>query len=226
MSLFDRMLARCPICETDQKIDLVGSVNAGRRVDLRQQIIDRQFQEHKCTSCGAVFRLPPGFTYVDYDRHQWILSYPIDDLTEWRQREADAQATFDELYGPGATAEAREIGELIKPRITFGWPAVREKVVCQDAGLDDVELELTKMAVIRSVPGAPIADQTELRFDRIEENALVMHWLVPATESVLTSLRVPRSVYDQIAADGTAWADLRGQLSGHPFADLNRLLVP
>ena len=39
------------------------------------------------------------------------------------------------------------------------WPALREKVVCQDAGLDDVELELTKMAILRNVAGSPIGYQ-------------------------------------------------------------------
>ena len=226
MSLFDRMMARCPICETDQEVELVGSVNAGRRTDLRQQIIERRFQERACSSCGALFRLPPGFTYVDFGRHQWILAHPADAITQWRRREAEAEAIFASLYGAGAAAEAREIGQAIKPRITFGWPALREKVVCLDAGLDDVELELTKMAVIRNVPGAPVADQTELRFDRMEGDSLVLHWTVATTESVVTSLRVPRAVYDQIAGDTAGWADLRGQLSGYPFTDLNRLLVP
>ncbi len=226
MSLFDRMMARCPICETDQEVELVGSVNAGRRTDLRQQIIDRRFQERACPSCGALFRLPPGFTYVDFGRLQWILAHPADAITQWRRLEAEAEATFASLYGAGASSEAREIGQAIKPRITFGWPALREKVVCLDAGLDDVELELTKMAVIRNVPGSPVADQTELRFDRMEGDSLVLHWTVTTTESILTNLRVPRAVYDQIAEDAAGWADLRGQLNRHPFTDLNRLLVP
>jgi hypothetical protein len=225
MSLFDRMEVRCPICETVQQIDLVGSVNAGRRADLRQQIIDRRFQERECSSCHAVFRLPPGFTYADYGRHMWVLAHSYDALAEWPAREAEALDTFATLYGPGSTAEAREIGEAIKPRITFGWPALREKIVCQDAGLDDVELELTKMAVLRNVAGSPIGDTVELRFDRLEDGSLWLHWVMAPTESVVKTLRVPRSVYDDIAADTEAWAPLRAELAGHAFVDLNRLLV-
>jgi hypothetical protein len=225
MSIFDPMLARCPVCEADQRVDLVASVNAGRRADLRQAIIDRRFQERTCFSCGAVFRLPPYFTYVDYGRHQWMLAHPSQSLPQWRALEAEALEAFDKLYGPTATAEAREIGETMKVRVTFGWPALREKVVAEENGFDDVELELTKMAVLRNVPGSPVADVTELRFDRMDADELVLHWIVAPTEAVLKSLRVPRSVYDEIAADTGDWAPLRAELAGHPFADLNRLLV-
>jgi CpXC protein len=225
MSLFDRLQARCPICGTDQQIALVGSVNAGRRADLRQQIIDRRFQEHVCSACGAAFRLPPGFTYADYGRNMWILAHPYDQLADWPAREAEALAAFAALYGPDAPAEAREIGAQIRPRVVFGWPAMREKVVAQDAGLDDVELELTKMAVLRNVPGSPIADEVELRFDRIEDAALILHWIMAPTESVVKTLRVPRSVYDDVAADAEAWAPLRAEFAGRCFVDVNRLLV-
>ena len=223
MSLFDRMLARCPICDTEQEIDLVGSVNAGRRPDLREQILARRFQEQSCVNCGALFRLPPGFTYVDYDRGQWILAHPADQVAGWQRLEAEARAAFDSLYGPGSGAE--EVGRTLRPRITFGWPALREKIACNDAGLDDVELELSKLAVLRNVSGSPVADETELRFDRAEADALVLHWTVAATESVITSLRLPRSVYGQIAADTVAWADLRGQIGAGRFVDYGRILL-
>jgi CpXC protein len=225
MSLFDRLNARCPVCGTEQQIQLVGSVNADRRPDLRQQIIDRRFQERACSSCGALFRLPPGFTYADYGRHLWLLAHPYDQLPEWRAREAEAEAAFAALYGADAPAEAHEIGALLQPRIVFGWPAVREKIACEAAGLDDVALELTKMAVLRNVPGSPIADEVELRFDRPEGEVLILHWVMAPTESVVKTLRVPRSVYDGVAADTEAWAPLRAELAGHFFVDLNRLLV-
>ena len=41
---------------------------------------------------------------------------------------------------------------------------IREKLVAQDLGLDDVTLELTKMALLGSVASAPIGRDTELRF--------------------------------------------------------------
>ena len=224
MSLFDRMQARCPICDAAQEIDLVGSVNADRRPDLRAQILDRRFQEQTCATCGAVFRLPPGFTYGDFGRHQWILAHPFELRGEWRRLEVEALETFAALYGEGSTAEAREIGQGIAPRITFGWPAVRETLVCQEAGLDDIELELAKLAVLRRVPGSPVADGTELRLDRIEGEVLVLYWVDAVTESAITAVRLPRAAYDAIAADGVAWADLRRQIGAGPFADYARIL--
>ena len=47
MSLFNPAAAQCPNCGTAQDVQLVGSINADRRPDLRQQILDRTFQAHE-----------------------------------------------------------------------------------------------------------------------------------------------------------------------------------
>lgn len=45
----------------------------------------------------------------------------------------------------------------------FGWAALREKLICQDLGVDDTTLEFLKMAIMRDVERPPVADETELR---------------------------------------------------------------
>jgi len=47
--------------------------------------------------------------------------------------------------------------------LLLGWPGLREKIVCQAAGLDDVVLECTKILMMRGGADAPIADDTDLR---------------------------------------------------------------
>ena len=225
MSLFNRAAVQCPNCGTEQTVDLVVSINADRRPDLRQQILDRAFQGPTCSACGASFLMPPRFTYLDFARRQWILAHSGEDLPKWSELEAEAAEVFATNYGPGTPPAARQIGREISPRIVFGWPALREKLVLRELGLDDVEFELMKMAVIRNIPGSPLTDETELRLIRGEGDTLVLAWIERATETPGKSLRVPRQVYDEVAADGEAWAPLRAELAGHSFVDGNRLLV-
>lgn len=226
MSIFAPVTAQCPQCGTEQTVDLVASVNADRRPDLRQQILDHTFQGCVCKSCGATFRLPPRFTYQHFKQHLWIVAHPRDDLDNWAELDALTAEIFTGNFGPSAPPMAQRIGGQISPRVVFGWPALREKLVAREAGLDDVELELLKMAVIRNVTDSPLADETELRLDRVEGDEFVLAWVEGMAEAPQTALRVPRAVYDEIVADTAGWAALRAEFAGHTFVDLNRLLRP
>jgi hypothetical protein len=226
MSIFNRLSAQCPHCGAVQTIELVASVNADRRPDLREQILARAFQARPCTSCGSAFRFPPRFTYQHFDMQQWILVHPRPEVAKWRALDDEALEIFAANYGPGTSPMAEEIGREVSPRVVFGWPALREKLVARAAGLDDITLELLKMAVIRDIPGSPLTDETELRLERAEANILVLAWTEGQTEAVSKALHVPRGAYDEVAADTGDWAEPRAQFTGHAFVDLNRLLVP
>jgi CpXC protein len=224
MSIFDPFAANCPHCGAEQKVHLVASLNADRRADLRQQVLDHAFQAHTCEACGAEFRLPPRFTYQHFAQDLWVLCHPRADLAKWQELDQEAADLFAANYGPDAPPTARAIGSRIKPRVVFGWPALREKLVARAAGLDDIELELLKLAIIRQVPKPPFADEIELRLDRVDGDDLVLAWVDGTTEAPETALRVPRSTLDEITADPD-WAPLRAQFTGPAFVDLNRLLV-
>jgi hypothetical protein len=61
--------------------------------------------------------------------------------------------------------------------VTFGWPAFREKLVAADSALDDLELELLKMAIPRMMDHAPLSDEVELRFMERTETSLILSWI-------------------------------------------------
>jgi uncharacterized Zn-finger protein len=225
MSIFQTTTVTCPACDAEFTIEVAVSVNADRRPDLRQEIIDGTFQVVSCPSCATSFRLQPTFTYIDVGRRQWILAHPIDALQQWQTLEAEARTVFDVAYGAGAPRLARELGKTLAARIVFGWPALREKLVCRETGLDDIGIELLKLAVIRDVPNAPLADESELRLDRVEDESLTFAWLDSSNETVLKALRMPRAAYSELADDPQPWATLRAQLAGRFFVDVNRLLV-
>lgn len=225
MSLFNEVNVACPHCATEFVSQRVASINADRRPDLRQEILDGTFQALACPSCDVRFRLPPGFTYIDVGRGQWIMAHPADSVEHWPVLEGQAGEIFGASYGRDAPQSAREIGAELTARITFGWPAIREKLLCVAFGLDDLALELTKAAVMRNVPKPPFTDQSELRLVDVPAGTLQLAWLNRDTEATLASVEVPRDVFTAVAGDTASWVAMRDQLAGHNFTDLDRLLV-
>lgn len=225
MSMFNSVTMPCPVCGTSKAFDLVASVNADRRPDLRAAIMDGSFQREKCDSCGSTFRTPPLMTYLDMARHQWILVQPGGDVRQWKGLQEKARSIFAVAYGPDAPLEAQEIGREMNARVVFGWGALSEKLLCTEHGLDDVNLELLKMAVLKDVPDPPLTDQNDLRLVGVQGAELVLSWVSSEDEHVSGTLRVPREVYDEIAADKDVWQPLRDELSADPFVDFNRLIT-
>ncbi len=191
MSMFRPITLNCPACGTPVEFSAVLSVNADRRPDLRGH--HRRFVPcQPCPQCGATFRLDPEFTFVDIGHGQWIAAFPLVKLGEWRVLEEKALATFAQAYGPSAPAVAREMGAGMKPRLVFGWSGLREKLIVADNQLDDVTLELSKMAILRTSATTPLSDDNELRLLGMAGDKMEMAWIRAATEEVVESLSVPR----------------------------------
>ena len=224
MSVFHQAIVKCGNCGTENGVEVSASVNADRRADLRAAILDGSFQAVDCASCGTTLRLPPHLTYLDMGRGQWILVDASAALPNWKASEAEAKGAYDLAFGADAPEEAREIGEGLSPRLVFGFPALREKLIAGDLGLDDITLELLKMSLIANVPGPPAADETELRLTGGDAETLRFAWIVGSSEQQIASLDVPRDAYDEIVDDADDWEEARAALAGHLFIDVKRLL--
>jgi hypothetical protein len=225
MSMFTTASAPCPACGTMKTFQLVASVNADRRPDLRGAILDGSFQEETCDKCGTAFVTPPALTYLDVGNGLYIIVQPLQIEEHWEASGAMARASFERAYGPGTNSAAQEIGSGLKLRVVFGWAGLREKLRCAEMDLDDVELELLKLALVRNVESSPLGDDTELRLLRANGTALRLGWLVSATERLVEEFEVPRSTYDEIATDHKAWQAMRDEMAAHPFVDMNRMLL-
>jgi hypothetical protein len=225
MSLFEAASAICPSCSEPVEYEIVYSVNADRRPDLRDAIVEGTFQAVTCGKCNASFRVQPEFNYLDLERGLWLAAFPLEALGEWNSYEARARDLFDRAYGSRAPAAAREAGKGLTPRVTFGWAALREKIVAFEGGLDDVTLELCKLLMMRRTEQRPLSNETELRLYGFEDRDLVMGWIMSVSERAVELLQVSRSLYDEIAADREGWQEIRDQLSKGIFVDLDRLMV-
>jgi hypothetical protein len=227
MSRLHHQSFSCSACAAALEMGIVASINADRRPDLRQAVLDDSYQRGRCQACGQDFRVQPDLTYVDAGRGQWILVRPAQHLAEWEPTQALAEQAFERGYGEQAAADARELGAAMQPRLVFGWAAFREKLLCGEHGLDDVALELTKLAVMRAVEDMPLADDMELRLTAATADELELSWTQAGGDLAVEKIAVPRELYVEIAKDkGKGWAGARAELAGGAFVDVNRILVP
>lgn len=205
MSIFDTAAAACPVCGTEAEVEIVVSVNADRRPELRQQILDGTFQAVPCSHCGEKVRLPPEFVYFELKRRRWIATYPAEAVLQWQQAETQAGATYESAFGSGASPAIRELVQGLVPRVVFGWPALQEKLLCDDLGLQDSTLELLKAAALAGTTGLMLIEDAELRLSGGNAETRAFDWLRAPTEAVMQSLTVARQAYEDVAADVQPW---------------------
>jgi len=225
VSLFNNATLDCGSCGHAMDVSWAASVNADRRPDLRDNILAGTFQATQCELCDQPVRFPPHLTYVDVGRQEWILVEDPSELDRWPDHEKHAQAVFDENFGPRAPEVVRDLAAGLRIRLVFGWPALREKLVLTELGLDDEVVELTKLAVINGAIAAPIGGSESMRIVGEEDGQLQVAVTHDITEAVSATTTIPRDLYNDIAADIGSWKALRDQWAGQPFIDTSRLFV-
>jgi hypothetical protein len=227
LSVFETQRITCPACREQMEFEVVYSLNADLRPDLRLAILDRSFQRETCPTCQAAFRLDPELTYLDLGRNQWIATFPLVRLGQWAALEEFASATFQRAFGSQAPVPARALGRNLRCRVTFGWAALREKLVLFENNFDDANLEILKTILMRHLENQPLANNnTELRLIDFQDPNLVFAWLHSPSDSAIEQMEVPRDLYDDVVADPEPFAALRADLTAGYFVDVNRLLIP
>ena len=224
MSVFTTREFTCPECGATLEYDNFDSINADRRPDLRDMIITRDLSVAYCEACDKSFRPEPRLNYLDYENGLWIMAQPINALARWDVEEESATALFAGAYGASAPASAQEIGDGLSPRLTFGWPAFREKLVVKEAALDDLILEKTKLMILANREGNPIAPGVELRLVNAREHSFRMAWIDATTGESQQQFDMQRALYDSVA-NSSDWAEIDQKLTAGIFVDIQRMFI-
>ena len=92
----------------------------------------------------------------------------------------------------------------------FGWPALVEKIIARQAGIDDRTLELAKVMVLRyGERDAGARAGASCAWSRRGADDVVLAWVRPADGAVETAMRVPRSLIAEIDAEPEPWKAMR-----------------
>jgi hypothetical protein len=226
MSLFRSATIACPSCAAPLPIEVADSVSADRRPDLRDAILEGSFQRVVCPSCKAQARLSPSLAYLDAARRLWVLTLPATDRPYWESFEQGAIAIFNDSFNGKVPQRIVELGRTLTVRVAFGWAGLREKLLCQQLGIADADFELLKLLLMRTIASGGLTDSSSLRLlGTNADGVLLIRWVDDAHEAVGEEFQVPRSLLDELAADGAAWKDVRSEITSGPFVDVARMLV-
>lgn len=225
MSKFEERSITCRSCSDTWQVSVAQSINADRSPHHRDAIIAEQFHRFECPRCGVPAFVEDPFIYIDFSRREWIGVFPTSFEGEWsRWEEAPLQALRVGL-GSDAPPIVQPLAEGLKVRVVFGLLALREKLVCFQAGLDDGVLEVMKLELMKGVDGLPVHPAFRPRLVQVDDTFLYFRGQLREGEGrVWGQLRVPRSQLARYVPGGPLW-EVREQMVGGPYVDLGRIFM-
>lgn len=219
MSVYQDRDVVCPACGTTFVRSLCVSLNGNRVPAVVDDVRAGRFQRFGCPSCGQDVIADGPLIYTDFDRRHWVGCFPRTWEAAWRVLEHQSAESFRRAMIDHAAPVMRAEADGYVVRTVFGLPALAEKILAFDHGLDDVVLELLKFEIMRA-PDAPELDlDRRLRFVDRDGDRLRF----ATGESVV---RVPTAWYDAVTAQLDAYAAVIDVIAAGPYVDAGRAAIP
>ena len=126
----------CPTCGEVGKADIYTSVNVSVNPDYRERVLDGSLFSWVCPSCGYSARLTYPVLYNDMKNRFMVYLIPKIDRFQLCDRE------LEEKY-----SNLRNISKRVVP----DFNSFKEKIFIFESRLDDMAVELTKVAISQTV---------------------------------------------------------------------------
>ncbi len=146
----------CPKCGNIKENTLLCSVNASSLNDAHKQIFEDKFFEWTCEKCGETRQLLHPLLYNDIKRRTMVYYIPNVDRRQ--------------LVDDRLETEFSELSD-VKKRVVPTVNALKEKLYIFDLGLNDMAVELTKLAVAELVAKSRKLHVTEGYLSAYDEEA-------------------------------------------------------
>lgn len=142
MSNFNMETITCPKCKTEQKIKIWESVNIAQSPKQKENILNGDFFTFKCKKCDC--SMPIGYSFLYDEIEKKIMIWLLPDATE---------ETIDSIkeYSKSIIDENQLKAKNCILRIVTTPNELREKIMINDAGLDDRVVELVKMVYLSQI---------------------------------------------------------------------------
>lgn len=147
-----KMIA-CPRCNTSTQATLYTSINVTNQPQLREKVLDGSLFKWVCKDCGYSARLTCPVLYNDMKKRFMI--YLIPRVEHFQLADKNLEEDFKHL-------------KHINKRIVPDFNSFKEKVFIFESGLDDMAVELTKLAISEAVA-------RKHKVDKVEEGYLSMY---------------------------------------------------
>ncbi len=176
------------------EVHLARTVNVVRFPEAREQVLNGTFHRFKNPTTGEDFVVESRFLYTDQSRNTVILVKPRKERHHWiaacKELDQEIQYLPKTLFP--------EKGRYT--RVVFGMGQLREKLIAQDADLDDRMVELYKVFLLHEHPFLLRRVQMSLLLEGVDDQKLDF----VATfkhDSDAIKLELPRWVADDIEQD-------------------------
>ncbi|MBQ9673363.1 MAG: CpXC domain-containing protein [Ruminococcus sp.] len=126
----------CPKCSQVTQGKLYTSINATNHPHLRNEILEENLFRWRCHSCGHEVMLSYPMLYNDMKKRFMI--YLIPGVDRFQLADSELEEEFANLKG-------------IRKRLAPDFNTFREKLFIFENGLDDMAVEMTKLAISQSV---------------------------------------------------------------------------
>lgn len=143
----------CPKCDSSTEAELYTSINVTNHRELRKKALDESLFKWKCESCGHEARLTYPILYNDMKKR--FMVYLIPRIEHFQLADKSLEEEFKTL-------------KHISKRIVPDFNSFKEKIFIFESGLDDMAVELTKLAISQAVA-------RKLGIDEIKEGYLSMY---------------------------------------------------
>lgn len=126
----------CPMCGELGKAEIYTSVNVSKDKSFRARVLDGELFSWTCPSCGYNARLTYPILYNDMKNRFMVYLIPKVDRFQLCDKE------LEEKY-----SNLRNISK----RVVLDFNSFKEKIFIFESGLDDMAVELTKVAISQTV---------------------------------------------------------------------------
>jgi hypothetical protein len=176
------------------RIQLADSINVKRSPEARERILNGTMHRASCPKCKRAMTVEKPFYYTDFTRNALFKVFPRGERHTWKKASKDLDVASSFIPSGIVSSEGRTL------RVIFGMDELREKLVAQDAALDDRALELLKVFVVYEHPFLLRRPRLRLVLDQVTETYLQF---AAGFEHDPRRFRaaMPRQLADEIASD-------------------------
>ena len=163
MAVFHPTTVKCQ-CGNTLTVQLADSLNVKRSPATREKILRGELHRVSCPSCNRQMTVEKAFYYSDLNRNAFFKVLPRGERHLWKTASKDVEKAADFFPKEIVQPDARTL------RVIFGMDELREKLVAQDAGIDDRIVELLKVFLVYEHPVLLRRARLRLVLDRITED--------------------------------------------------------
>ena len=126
----------CPKCGEKTSTSVYTSINVTIDPQFKDTLLSGELLSYKCENCGYTGRFSYPLLYNDMDRKFMI--YLIPEIDRFQIEDRELEDDYRNLKG-------------ITKRVTSSFNAFKEKIFIFETGLDDMAVELTKLALSEAI---------------------------------------------------------------------------